>query len=113
MPDKLWSRFITTHNTYNKGSANSIIEIGEEALLLEAEFEASRKPGGVNSGLSSHNPQYWPKYEAFVLPKSQYITNFTSFRHLISLMHTLTSGTSSGLNIWYLGCVRLAAFTVS
>jgi hypothetical protein len=51
MPDKMWSRFITQHNTYNKGSSNTFLEFGEEAMTLEADFEATRK-GGINHGLS-------------------------------------------------------------
>ena len=98
-PDKLWSRFITTHNTYNKGSCNTWIEYGEEALVLEAEFDASRKPGGANAGLTSQNPQYWSRYEAYVLPRSQYFTSGTAYRHAISLMHTL----KNHLKIWSFG----------
>ena len=99
-PDKLWSRCITTHNTHNKGSCNTWIEYGEEALALEAEWKASRKTGGAHAGLSSTNASYWQKYEAFVISKSQYFTNGTSYRHAISLMHTL----KKQLNVWPLGC---------
>ena len=104
MPDKMWSRYITQCNTYNKGSSNTFLEYAEEVLTLESDFSTSRRSGGSNFGLSyENNSKYLAKYQEFVNKHSQYFAGrFQLFQRILSLMHLVTRESQYPM-VWNLG----------
>ncbi|CAK9049373.1 Uncharacterized protein SCF082_LOCUS27458 [Durusdinium trenchii] len=47
-PDTVWAKFISTHNSFHKGSGNSYMEVGMDALRVEAMWKAACTQSGMS-----------------------------------------------------------------